>query len=145
MKHDVSLDLQGQLISLIRAFGLHRLEQTPCGQNVTVTEAHALMELSPEQPLSQSDLVQQLGLEKSSVSRLVRILEKRGWIVRSRHEPDRRLVQILLSTAGQQAAEQLAAARRKKFDRVLAAIPKAQRTQVCESLDILLEAIRASD
>ena len=144
MKHEASLDLQGQLIGLIRAFGLHRLEQTPCGQPVAVTEAHALMELSVEEPLSQSELVQRLGLEKSSVSRLVRILEKRDWIVRSRHESDRRIVQILLTPAGQQAAEQLAAARREKFDRVLAAIPKAQRTQVCKSLDILLEAIRAS-
>lgn len=137
-------ELQSQLIALIRAFGLHRLEQTPCGQPVAVTEAHALMELSLDTPLSQSDLVQRLGLEKSSVSRLVRILEKRDWIVRSRHEPDRRIVQILLTPVGQQAAEQLAAARRKKFDQVLAAIPKAQRTQVCESLDILLEAIRES-
>ncbi len=144
MKHEASLDLQGQLIGLIRAFGLHRLEQTPCGQPVAVTEAHALMELSIEEPLSQSELVQRLGLEKSSVSRLVRILEKRDWIVRSRHESDRRVVQILLTSAGQQAADELAAARRKKFDRVMSAIPKAQRDRVCESLDILLEAIRES-
>ena len=86
-------------------FGLHRLEQTPCGQPVTVTEAHALIELSLEEPLPQNELVQRLGLEKSSVSCLVRILEKRDWIVRSRHEPDRRVVQILLAPAGQQAAE----------------------------------------
>lgn len=144
MSHSSPPELQNQLIALIRAFGLHRLEQTPCGQPVAVTEAHALMELSLEEPLSQSELVQRLGLEKSSISRLVRILEKRDWIVRSRYEPDRRVVQILLTTAGQQAAEQLAAARREKFDRVLAAIPKAQRAQVCESLDILLEAIRES-
>ncbi len=144
MLHSTSLDLQGQLIALIRAFGLHRLEQTPCGQHVTVTEAHALMELSPEQPLSQSELVQRLGLEKSSVSRLVKILEDRVWIERSRSPMDRRLVEILLSPAGQKAAQELATARQQKFERVLAHIPAEQRQSVSEALTILVRAIHES-
>ncbi len=38
--------LPEQLIAFIRAFGLHRPEQTPCREPVSVAEAHALMELT---------------------------------------------------------------------------------------------------
>ena len=138
-------DLQGQLISLIRAFGLHRPDKTPCGQAVTVAEAHALMELSNRQSLSQNELSTRLSLEKSTVSRLVKILERRGWLQRSRSEADRRVMQLTLTDAGQRAADQLATARRKKFERILSAIPKEQQTGVLDSLKILVEAIYESE
>jgi len=41
-----SIELQERMIGLIRAFGLHRPDETPCGQPVAVAEAHALLELS---------------------------------------------------------------------------------------------------
>src|SRR5215212_1802208 len=82
--------LQDQLIALIRAFGLHRPDQTPCGEPVAVAEAHALMELAQGVPLSQNDLAARLQLEKSTVSRLVGILESRSWIARARSARDGR-------------------------------------------------------
>ncbi len=47
MSYDSSSNraLQEQITAFIRAFGLHRPEQTPCGEPVSVAEAHALMEL----------------------------------------------------------------------------------------------------
>jgi hypothetical protein len=48
--------LQNQFIAFIRAFGLHQPEQTPCGEPVSVAEAHALIELSLAEQLSQNDL-----------------------------------------------------------------------------------------
>ncbi|MBD0355905.1 MAG: hypothetical protein ICV57_01860 [Rubrobacter sp.] len=33
------------MIGLVRAFGLHKPDETPCGQPVAVAGAHALMEL----------------------------------------------------------------------------------------------------
>ena len=58
------LGLQEQLIALIRAFGLHRPDQTPCGKPVAVAEAHALMELAQMAPLSQNDLATRLQREQ---------------------------------------------------------------------------------
>ncbi|MEM6256005.1 MAG: MarR family transcriptional regulator [Cyanobacteria bacterium P01_D01_bin.156] len=138
-------DLQGQLIALIRAFGLHRPNQTPCGQAVTVAEAHALMELTDAKLLSQNELATRLGLEKSTVSRLAKILEKRGWLERNRNDMDRRVMQLALTKDGRQAAEQLATARREKFTRILSSIPKVQRVQVLDSLKILVKAIYESE
>lgn len=55
----------------ICAFGLHKPEETPCGQLVTVAEAHALMELTQARILYQHALVNRLQLAKSSVSWVV--------------------------------------------------------------------------
>jgi len=144
MTHEpiTDLDLQDQKIALIRAFGLHRPDQTPCGQPIAIAEAHALIELGRAEPLSQNDLVVRLRLEKSTVSRLVHQMEQRGWIARRRSPRDGRMAQIELTDAGRVATRDLAEARRAKFARILAAIPEEQRASVLESLTILVEAMR---
>lgn len=132
--------LQTQLMAFVRAFGLHRPDQTPCGQPVAVAEAYALMELTRSKHLSQTELAQRLKLEKSTVSRLVTILERREWITRTRNAHDGRAVELRLTDEGQRVASQLAAARQAKFARILATIPEDQRTAVLDALHILTEA-----
>ena len=136
--------LQDQLVAFIRAFGLHRPEQTPCGEPVSVAEAHALMELSRGELLTQNALAQRLGLEKSTVSRLVGILERREWITRSRSQHDARAMELRLTHVGQRAAVQLAKARQAKFTRLVAALPEAERKRVIEALGLLVEALHES-
>ena len=136
--------LQTSLIALIRAFGLHHPEKTPCGQSVSVTEAHALIELTQAAPLSQGELSKRLSLEKSTVSRLVNALSRRGWIERDRNPADRRIVEIQLTDTGKQAANTLSDARQLKFDQVLSSIPKDRRDDVIDALDVLVEAIHES-
>ena len=146
---------QAQLMSLVRAFGLHRSGQTPCGQPVSVAEAHALMELSGqpvlEQPvstqqmLSQNELAARLRLEKSTVSRLVKKMCDRDWIKPIRSDADRRIVELSLTSAGQQAAEKLAIARLQMREQILANIPEDRQAAVLDALNILVEAMRRSD
>ncbi len=133
------LALQEQMIALIRAFGLHQPDRTPCGQPVPVAEAHALLELTQEEPLSQTDLCLRLRLEKSTVSRLVGQLEGRGWIARQR---DGRAVRLRLTDAGRAMAATIAAARQAKFDRLLEAISDTDREPVIAALKTLVEALR---
>ncbi len=132
-----ALMLQEQMIALIRAFGLHRPDQTPCGEPVSVAEAHALMELARDAPLSQNDLVARLQLVKSTVSRCVSLLEARGWIERRRDPHDGRAVAVWLTPSGHQAAAQLAAARQAKFARLFDHIPHEEREQVLLALTTL--------
>jgi DNA-binding MarR family transcriptional regulator len=134
--------LQNQLIAFIRAFGLHRPDQTPCGQPVAVAEAHALMELAQEAPLSQNDLVVRLRLEKSTVSRLVSQLEQRGWIERQRNAVDGRVLDLRLTESGRRIASDLATARQAKFARILESIPEEKREFVLDALQTLMEAMR---
>jgi DNA-binding MarR family transcriptional regulator len=139
------LELQERMIALIRAFGLHKPDETPCGEPVSVAEAHALMELSREDgPLVQKELAARLRLEKSTVSRLVGMLEERGWVGRCRSPKDGRALEVSLTEAGRKAAAEIAGARRAKFARVLEAIPEGERASVLEAMKTLEEAMNGS-
>jgi DNA-binding MarR family transcriptional regulator len=135
------LALQDQMMALVRAFGLHQPDRTPCGQPVPVSEAHALAALAGDASFSQQELGRRLRLEKSTVSRLVGQLESRGWIARAGDELDGRVVRLSLTEPGRQAAEQLAEARSARFSRVVDAIPEDKRAAVLSSLAVLVEAM----
>jgi DNA-binding MarR family transcriptional regulator len=74
------------------------------------------------------------------VSRLVSQLASRGWVERMPAPGDGRGVLLRLTEAGHRAAEQLAAARRERFARLLNAIPADERAGVLHALDVLVEA-----
>ena len=130
------------MVSLVRELGLHRPDRTPCGQPIAVAEAHALLELSREPGLSQNGLAAQLRLEKSTVSRIVTLLERRGWVERRRDKSDTRIVHVHLTRDGQDAAANLAASRQAKFSNIFTAIPAAERATVLHALNTLSQVIR---
>jgi DNA-binding MarR family transcriptional regulator len=138
-----STALQEKIVAFIRAFGLHRPDQTACGQPVSVSEAHALMELAAEDSLRPASLAQRLRLEKSTVSRLVRQLEKRSWVIREPDLTDGRAVRLLLTDAGREAAGKLARARAEKFDALMRALPNDKRDQIVEGFRTLVEVLDA--
>jgi DNA-binding MarR family transcriptional regulator len=133
--------LQEQMTAFVRAFGLHRPEETPCGQPVPASEAHALMEIAHHAPLSQKALGEGLRLEKSTVSRLVARLEQRAWVRREPHPRDGRSALLGLTPDGRQAADRLEAARTEKFRDLFAAIAEEERTGVLHALTTLTRAL----
>lgn len=128
-------------MTFVRAFGLHQPDQTPCGQPIGVSEAHALAELAKGEGLSQRDLVTRLRLEKSTVSRLVSGLQKREWVERRAHPSDGRAYHLFLTGEGERVARKVAAARRQKFESLLRALPETQRPAVITALSHLVEAL----
>lgn len=133
---------QDSMVALIRALGLHQPDRTPCGQPVSVAEAHAVLELSRDPGMSQNGLAARLRLEKSSVSRIVTALEKRGWVVRKRDPNDARVVRVHLTGEGRTGGANLAGSRQAKFERIFSAIPASQRDVLLASLNTLLQVIR---
>jgi len=129
------------MTAFVRAFGLHRPEETPCGQPISTSEAHALIELLGDAPLSQKALGARLRLEKSTVSRLVARLEERAWVRREPHPRDGRSVQLCLTAQGRQATERLATARTAKFNELFAAIAEEERAAVLHALTTLTRAL----
>jgi len=130
-------ELLESVVAFVRSFGLHKPDQTPCGQPVAVAEAHALMDLATFGSMRQGELAARLRLEKSTVSRLVRQMEARGWIRRNSDRYDGRAVLIRLTRKGRETAGELSRVRQKKFARILAAIPEDKRSMVVEAISIL--------
>jgi len=136
--------LQEGVVDFVRAFGLHRPDRTPCGKPLSVSEAHALMELDGRESVSQSELASALRLEKSTVSRLVSQLIARGWVERGRDDDDGRVRRLRLSDRGARVAAEVAGARREKFESLLARIPDTERTSVQRALRVLVDALDAT-
>ena len=136
-------DVLGQeFVGLIHAFGVLRTDATPCGQSMSVSTAHALCELAAHGPLTQTELADRLGLESSSVSRLVDQLTRKGWAKRAADpdSDDKRVRQVLLTEPGRLAADQVSAARANRFGQLLEAIEESRRPQVLEALHLLKDA-----
>lgn len=135
--------LQAQMIALVRAFGLHRPERTPCGVPVPVSDAHALMELAQAGAtgLSPTALADRLRLDRSSVTRLVQRLAERDWLRRDSDPADGRAAILQLTDAGRATTERLAAARAAKFAGVVARLPASERAAALDALDVLVGAM----
>lgn len=132
--------LQQRLVGFVRAFGLHRPDETPCGAPVPVSEAHALSVLADEGPLTQSDIVRHLVLGKSTVSRLVDQVVARGWAKRTTSPDDARCRLVELTPEGREAAATITRGRAARIERLLARIPDGDRQAVLAALDTLTEA-----
>lgn len=134
--------LQRRLVAFVRAFGLHKGDETPCGVPIPVSEAHALTALADAGTggLRQTDLARELGLTKSTVSRLVDQLVDRGWAERRAGEADGRVRSIVLTPGGSGMAAQVAAARADRLSRLLDRVPPGERGAVLAALQALVEA-----
>ncbi|MEE6261947.1 MarR family winged helix-turn-helix transcriptional regulator [Plantactinospora sonchi] len=131
---------QDALMQFVRNFGLHQPDRTPCGQPLPVSEAHAMAEIARSGRLRQLELTRRLKLEKSTVSRLVANLVRRGWVNRHAAGDDGRGVLLELTDDGVVAARRQAEARRTRFTGLLDRVPEHQRGAVIQALRTLAEA-----
>jgi DNA-binding MarR family transcriptional regulator len=117
-------DLSALLRRMARlAAAMERHEQGGIG--ASASELFAMEELSGS-PLTQSELADRLGLEKSTVSRLVSGLEAKGWVARSRQLHNRRLSQVTLSVAGRMAANRAADNLQQRHAELFAALSEEE-------------------
>ncbi len=133
-------ELAQRVVAFVRAFGLHQPERTPCGEPISVSQAHALTELAA-QPLTQAELARRLRLDRSVASRLADALSGRGWLRRQRHPHDQRAVQLVLTDAGHRAADRLAGARRARMATLLDGVPADELDAVLRALDVLTRSL----
>lgn len=77
------------------------------GHQLSLSEVFALGELGESGPLSQQELGERLGLEKSTVSRLAANLERQGWITRERDPANRRFYRLDLTPEGRDVTREV--------------------------------------
>jgi DNA-binding MarR family transcriptional regulator len=132
--------LQASFTAVVRALGLLRPDTTPCGQHMSVTEAHAITELHEAGTLTQQALADRLRLQKSTVSRLVDELCADGLTRRRAHPSDGRSVLLELTSLGTNRAKRLVTARQALFSGLLDRLTTEDRRVVLAGLDRLARA-----
>ena len=134
--------LQELFSEFLQALGLHRPDQVPTGFSLSLSEMFALLALTAEAPMSQQALAEQLHLEKSTVSRLIKHLEQRGWVKRVRDLQDTRMFRLQLSDAGYEQALHLAKSLAERHERLLAALKPDEQEALAYGLSALVRALR---
>ena len=144
-KADIARNLQASIQTFVRSFGLLVTKQTPCGQPISPSIAHALMMLL-DRELSglstfQHEMAEQLGLDRSSVQRLCSRLEADGRIKQAPAPDDARARSVQLTASGQRMATNIQTASLRRFTRIVEAIPAAKRQPLLDALEVLTAAV----
>jgi DNA-binding MarR family transcriptional regulator len=133
--------LQDLFGEFLQALGLHRPDQVPAGFSISLSEMFALMVLAAGAPMSQQVLAEHLQLEKSTVSRLIKHLEQRGWVKRVRDLHDTRMFRLHLSDKGHEAAARLVKSLTERHERLLAALKPDEQQALAYGLSALIRAL----
>lgn len=78
-----------------------------CCHGVSLPQCHALLEVEGQENISLTELSDKLTLEKSTVSRTVDGLVKKGYLNRKIPEENRRTVKLQLTQAGEKTCENI--------------------------------------
>jgi DNA-binding MarR family transcriptional regulator len=131
--------LSDAVVSFVRNFGLLQSGQTPCGQPLTVSQAHALAEIEARPGITQRDLARALGLARATVSELVAQLINRGWVNQIASKNDRRQRRLTVTEEGREVTEDIAKARRNLILDVVAGFSAVERTLVVGAAQLLAD------
>jgi DNA-binding MarR family transcriptional regulator len=74
--------------------------------DITADQWLLLMQLSENEWCNQRFLSKQLGRDRSAITRMVQMLEKRGWLKRSDDPDDKRAFRVSLTPSGRKVYEQ---------------------------------------
>lgn len=87
------------LSELIRVYQFRDRDRICC-YDVSITQCYALEALARERAMTLNDLASHLYLDKSTTSRVVDALERKGYVVRSEHPADGRALRLKITPAG---------------------------------------------
>ena len=91
-----------------------------------------------DQPLSQRELSDRLGMDPSDVVGLVDVVEEAGFVTRRRDEADRRRYALEPTEAGWEAVARFDRVAEVVSDRVLATLGDADRAELERLIDLVL-------
>lgn len=136
LMHELDRGLRqlAQFQSVLDAAGL------PAGIEATVSESIAIRYLQ-ERPVSQHDLGEHLGLEKSTVSRLVDALIAKGWVTRSPSPDSKRVRLVELTSVGTRVAAQIERAMLNTHRGMIERLTEAEREALAVALPALVRAM----
>ncbi|MGF1650267.1 MAG: MarR family winged helix-turn-helix transcriptional regulator [Hyphomicrobiaceae bacterium] len=126
-----------------RAGDIFQAEMSSGG--LTPRQYAVLVTVAQHEGLSQTNLVEKTGIDRSTLADIIRRMLKKGLLQRRRTKEDARAYSVKLTDEGRrvlQAAEPMAD---RVDERVLAVLPGPQRDQFLRDLSLIIEALAMSD
>lgn len=133
--------LREQIRRLERKLGLLEDAGLSCCA-ISFAQCHALVEIGRAGSISLIDLAGKLNLDNSTMSRTVNNLVNSELAERETDPSDRRYVTIKLTNSGKEQFVSIEEGMSAYYEKIYGKIPEDKRSQVLESLDILLDAMK---
>lgn len=128
----------GYLVRRLYTLLLARFEATLAGHRFTLTQWIVLMQLREGRAHTASDIAHDLQHDSGALTRVLDQLERRGLLERQRSRQDRRVVELRLTRAGEQAVRGLLPIVVDHANEALAPLSVAEHTQFRDMLKRLL-------
>jgi len=111
--------------------------------DLTPRQLAVLVTVAYNEGLSQTDLVELTGIDRSTVTDLVWRMQKKGLLQRRRTREDTRAYAVKLTEEGQRVLAKVEPLAKRADDHLLAALPAGQRDQFVERLVVLVEKLQS--
>jgi DNA-binding MarR family transcriptional regulator/GNAT superfamily N-acetyltransferase len=134
-------DIRSASRTIVRELGF--MDSTLAGTAYSASAVHALLEIERRDAMTAAALAPVLGLEKSSVSRMVGKLVHAGEVEEAASLDDGRVKRLLLTPRGRRTVAEIHAFAHNQVTRALAPLNPAQRRAVAEGLATYAGALRA--
>lgn len=130
---------------------LHRVSQCASdiftlemGDNDLTPRQYAiLLTVSQNEGLSQTDLVEKTGVDRSTLADIVRRMLKKGLLQRRRTKDDARAYAVKLTEEGARALRAAEPVVRRVDDKILSMLPAKQRELFLSDLQMIVETLHA--
>jgi DNA-binding MarR family transcriptional regulator len=98
--------LHDALSELVRVYQFRDRDRICC-HDVSVTQCYAIDALLRRGPSGLNELAAELYLDKSTASRVVTTLERKGYVTRAPHPDDRRAIVLTVTPAGRRLHDRI--------------------------------------
>ena len=109
---------------------------------LTPSQIQALRHIGYHKTMSQQELVEDMGVDKAAVTRLVAGLEERGYVIRTADPKDGRAKVIQATEAALQVKDDVIALEEAYYDWLLEGLTSEERQVFCAAMDKLLQRAR---
>ncbi len=127
--------------TIVRELGFMR--PTLAGTAYSASAVHAMLEMDARGAVTAAQLVSVLGLDKSSISRMLARLTAAGEIVETAMQDDARLKQLKLTTRGRALVRKIHAFGREQVNLAMAHLNASQQQAVLQGLSDYARALKA--
>lgn len=141
MKNDRDLlDLLYELARVVR----YCHQEEICGEGITFVQFNILNSVFEAGTLSLSDLHAALMVDRSTTTRLVAPLVKKGLVERCKSSEDSRAVNLTITDAGIQARNRAWSCLQAFIGEIMANIPESELSGVFKSMGLLARSVKAA-
>lgn len=109
--------------------------------DLTPRQYAVLVSISKNEGLSQTDLVEMTGIDRSTLADIVRRMLKKGLVQRRRTKEDARAYAVKLTEEGREVLQSAEPMARRVDERILEALPDAQRERFLSDLNMIVQAL----